>query len=84
MLVGGGGAEAVEVDFGGGFHAGEDVVDGLAAEADEFGADDFGDEVGGDLEDGVGGAVVEALAEDGGHGAGEGLDLGAEGDFISD
>lgn len=76
----GGGALAVEPDFGGGFHAGEHVVDRLAAEADEVGSDDEGDEIGWGVDDLLGGSAVESPAEDGGHGAGEGLHLWAEGD----
>jgi hypothetical protein len=75
------GALAGEEGFGSAFHAREDVVDRLRALADEFGADDAGDEVGGDGEDFFRGAAFETAAEDGGHGLGEGLDFGTERDF---
>ena len=76
-----GGAHPVHVDLRGRFHAGQHVVDGLAAKTDEFGSDDFGDKIGRNFEDSLCGAAVQTLAQDGGHGAGQGLDLGAQGDF---
>ena len=47
----GGCALAIEPDFGGAFHAGEHVVDGLAAQTDQFGTDDTRHEIGWHVED---------------------------------
>lgn len=71
---------ALEVGAEEGFDAAEEVVNGLAAGADEMGTDDAGDEVVGEVEDLLVVGVGEAFAEDGCEGAGEGLDVGAEGD----
>eukprot|EP01031_Cornospumella_fuschlensis_P020248 gene20248-24823_t len=60
------------------FHAAEHIIDGLAAKADKFGADDAGDEIGGDIEDLLRCGAIEAFAKDGGHGLGEGLYFRAE------
>ena len=66
------------VNFGGTFHAAEDVVDGLASQSNEFSANDARDKVSGDVHDFFGGAAVEPFAENRGHGPGKRLDFVTE------
>ncbi len=74
------GAAAVQPDLGGALHAREDVVDGLAALADEVGSDDLRHEVGFDFEDLLRSLALEAFAENGSHRLRQRLYLGSEGD----
>ena len=59
--AGPGGTQAVQMHLGGGFHAGQHIINCLAAQAHQLSTDDFRHEVGGDFQNGCGSAAVQTL-----------------------
>ncbi len=71
-------ALALEIHGAGTLHSGEHVVDCLTTQSNKFAAHNARHEILRNFLHGLGAGAVEALAENGGHGAGERLHFGAE------